>query len=588
LASDLLSLGTMSGYFRALAFDYDGTLAAGGTPPARKVVEALRRMRSDGRRVVLATGRILAELHELFPKAADLFDLIVAENGAVLASGDRVRTLAPPVGVELDRALVERGIAFRRGQAIVATSGEHDASLLAEIRRCGLDCQLARNRGELMVVPAGVSKGIGLREGLAQLGISPHSVLAVGDAENDLSLLEVCELGVAVADAVPSLKARADVVLRAPDGAGVLGLLDGPLLGGTMRIEPSRWHVALGQGPTGDPVRLPASQIDLLIAGGSGSGKSFAAGLIAEQLLELGYTLCVIDPEGDHGPLAHLPGVVSFGGAERLPEPEQLVRILQQSLRSAVVDLSLAPAEIRQAWLDRALPLLERGRAETGVPHWVVIDEAHGPLGGPRCAEEVATGLKGHCMVTYQPEQIAKGALADLDFALFVAGEHGVEEEVVEAVCEQTAMPCEALEPHLDDVEFGEALLVRVGPQPDVRRLALGPRWVRHVRHWHKYVSARLPPERRFYFRSGQGATGAEAGNLEELHRELRRAAVDTLRHHALRGDLSRWLDEVIRDELLASAFRTVERRLREGSPAREIERGRSELLAALEARYAP
>ena len=62
-----------------------------------------------------------------------------------------------------------------------------------------------------MILPAGVTKGSGLLEALGELGLSQHNTIGVGDAENDHSLLEVCEIGVAVANAVDAIRAHADV-----------------------------------------------------------------------------------------------------------------------------------------------------------------------------------------------------------------------------------------------------------------------------------------------------------------------------------------------------------------------------------------
>jgi hydroxymethylpyrimidine pyrophosphatase-like HAD family hydrolase len=205
------------GFFHAVAIDFDGTLTMDGRPEA-ETLAALDEARAAGRRIIIVTGRILAELLEVFPDAGEHVDAIIAENGAVLAHDGRQRMLAPPVPGELATALEARGVAVRRGQALLACKGSDDAVVLGEVRRLGLDCQLVRNRGELMVLPAGVSKGTGLASGLSDLGISPHSAVAIGDAENDHSLLLAAELGVAVGNAVPALKADADVVLAEPDG----------------------------------------------------------------------------------------------------------------------------------------------------------------------------------------------------------------------------------------------------------------------------------------------------------------------------------------------------------------------------------
>ena len=68
--------------YLALASDYDGTLARHGTV-AEETLEALARFRHSGRKLVLVTGRELTDLESVFPRL-DLFDRVVAENGAVL------------------------------------------------------------------------------------------------------------------------------------------------------------------------------------------------------------------------------------------------------------------------------------------------------------------------------------------------------------------------------------------------------------------------------------------------------------------------------------------------------------------------
>src|SRR5262249_59885800 len=69
-------------WFHVLACDYDGTLATAGRI-ATETMAALGRVRESGRRVVLVTGRQFDDLRNVCPEL-DFFDLVVAENGAVL------------------------------------------------------------------------------------------------------------------------------------------------------------------------------------------------------------------------------------------------------------------------------------------------------------------------------------------------------------------------------------------------------------------------------------------------------------------------------------------------------------------------
>jgi HAD superfamily hydrolase (TIGR01484 family) len=65
-----------------LAADYDGTLALHGIV-SPSTIASIKKVKASGRKVILVTGRELEELQQLFPDFI-LFDLIVAENGALI------------------------------------------------------------------------------------------------------------------------------------------------------------------------------------------------------------------------------------------------------------------------------------------------------------------------------------------------------------------------------------------------------------------------------------------------------------------------------------------------------------------------
>jgi len=74
---------------------------------------------------------------------------------------------------------------------------------------------------QLETLPPGASKGDGLRRLLADLGIDPRHVLAIGDGENDLEMLQLAGIGVAMANAPASVRAAADYVTASNDEDGV-------------------------------------------------------------------------------------------------------------------------------------------------------------------------------------------------------------------------------------------------------------------------------------------------------------------------------------------------------------------------------
>jgi hypothetical protein len=434
--------------------------------------------------------------------------------------------------------------------------------------------QLVRNRGALMLLPPGVSKGTGLLEALAELGISPHSAVAVGDAENDHSLVESCELGVAVANAVPSLQDHADVVLGERAGRGVIQLLSGPLMRGDLRVQPKRWQIRLGRGPGDSSVTVPGSQINLVIVGGTESGKSHLAGLLAERLVATGYSVCVIDPEGDHVGLEPLRGVMVTSGGDPMPSLEQLLRF-----GSLVVDLSQRPPEARVLESRHVLEVLAENRRRHGTPHWIILDEAHlvpdlaGILG-------LAPGrdAAGVCAVTWRPDVLSRDTLAAMDYTVRLPGLHRLGAAALRDAGFAAATAADA---PIVGGQIEGLLLDRQAAKQFVADERRSP----HLRHWHKYYSAELPFHQRFFFRKRNRLTGAMAASMSDFHHEIARADVDVLCHHAGNRDFSRWTDEVIRHHGLAQRIRSIEERLtRNGASAPED--GRRQLLEAIEEHY--
>ena len=225
---------------RTLATDYDGTIARHGTVEP-ETLAALRRLRDAGGTLILVTGRELPQLKQVFPDL-DLCHMVVAENGALLYTPEtgKERPLCEPPEEVFVRALKERGVKpLSVGRVIVATYEPHETTVLQVIRDLGLERQVIFNKGAVMVLPSGVNKASGLACALEELDIDPSDVAGVGDAENDHALLQYCGVGVAVGNALPSLKDHADLVLAERHGAGVAQLIE-RMLDGTIDDTPRR------------------------------------------------------------------------------------------------------------------------------------------------------------------------------------------------------------------------------------------------------------------------------------------------------------------------------------------------------------
>ncbi len=93
------------------------------------------------------------------------------------------------------------------------------AELAAQI---GDSAELVTSMPQLLeVLPPGASKGDGLRRLLNDMGIDPAEVIAFGDGENDIEMLQLAGIGVAMGNATQHVKDIADYVTASNDDDGV-------------------------------------------------------------------------------------------------------------------------------------------------------------------------------------------------------------------------------------------------------------------------------------------------------------------------------------------------------------------------------
>jgi hypothetical protein len=212
--------------YLALATDYDETLARHGRL-ADSTISALEKFRASGRKTILVTGREVPDLRAVCQRL-DLFDLIIAENGAVLVDPNKnpqiVEPLAEAPPQQFALELKNQGVSpLSCGSVIVATLSNQFESVQATIERLGLNLKIILNKGSLMVLPTGINKASGLRHALHVLEIPASKTWAIGDAENDIDFLLSAGCSAAVANALPSVKDKA--IFTAPREAG-LGVED--------------------------------------------------------------------------------------------------------------------------------------------------------------------------------------------------------------------------------------------------------------------------------------------------------------------------------------------------------------------------
>jgi HAD superfamily hydrolase (TIGR01484 family) len=212
--------------FQAIACDYDGTLAWDGVVDSN-TIRALEDVRKMGRKLLMVTGRQLEDLEQVFERF-DLFDRIVAENGALIYDPaiKQIKLLAEKPPEEFIQALRDRGVTpLSTGHVIVATSHPMEILVMQTIRDLGLELNIIFNKGAVMVLPSGINKASGIKVALQELRLSRQNIVGIGDAENDHAFLECCGFSVAVANALPTLKEKVNYVTSGDHGAGVQELI---------------------------------------------------------------------------------------------------------------------------------------------------------------------------------------------------------------------------------------------------------------------------------------------------------------------------------------------------------------------------
>lgn len=543
--------------YLALATDYDGVIAQNGHP-SPVAITAIRRLKSSGRRAILVTGRRLHDLNAVFGHL-DLFDYVVAENGAILYDPcTRKETLLanPPPATFVER-LKELDVSpLEVGQVIVGTWLPHHTTVMRVIQEMGLELYVVFNRAAVMVLPASVNKATGLDRALHQLGLSRHEVVGIGDSENDHSLLERCECAATVANAVPSILNSAAIVTRGTNGEGLSELIDELIANDLCRMHAQlpQHLVPIGRRCDGAVVSVAPYGLNILVAGPSGSGKSTVAAGIVERLIQQEYQLCIVDPEGDYG---SLPDVISIGNQNHAVTANEVLTLLEDPKVTLNVNLLGIPLADRPEFFGQLFPNLQAARTRTGRPHWIVLDEAHHMLPGDwgHLDRALPQSLGETLLVTVHPNHIACSVLSLVDLMIAVGpSSESTIRKFADAIGQPLDWPA-GLSNHA-----GEAIVwfPKQGEPPF--RIEVLPGSAERIRHHRKYAEGNMR-YRSFFFRGPDNRHNLKAQNLAVFAQMADGIDEATWLYHLRRGDYSRWFRGAVKDSGMAEQAERIEQR---------------------------
>lgn len=269
-----------------VAVDLDGTLLNNDNQPDRGAEEALTRIHQANLAVVIASSRSPLGIENAL-SGVELRDVwTCAFQGALILPFGKP-TSVPLSDHHVDRedvrrvgmAATQRGIPLgaydRRAWYVTGVTAEIEreseltrqepieiaSDMMADLNVHKLQLIVSEGRTEDLVdvVPllssASVgsfshtryleitnrlaTKGLGLQTIASHLDVPKWRTAAIGDGDNDISMIETAWLGVAMGNATPELKARADRVTSSNDEGGLAEAVD-LILG--------KWHEGLAGG----------------------------------------------------------------------------------------------------------------------------------------------------------------------------------------------------------------------------------------------------------------------------------------------------------------------------------------------------
>jgi Cof subfamily protein (haloacid dehalogenase superfamily) len=272
--------------YQLIALDVDGTLLDSYHQLAPETVQAIREAQTQGAHICLATGKLLVSARDLIQRL-ELSGPQVTCNGAAIMDARSGHVLtAWPLGAEISQRAIaayrdlapDFPIAWYTADAIYtdaeygqldtilaayhepplrrvnALDGElapamkllvaGDPARLADLHerlalRLGTEATVMRTTADFVeVVLPSVNKGVALAEVALELGIARERVVALGDGENDIPLLDAAGLGIAMENAMPALLPHARAITASANELGVVHALNA--LGLTRLGEPGR------------------------------------------------------------------------------------------------------------------------------------------------------------------------------------------------------------------------------------------------------------------------------------------------------------------------------------------------------------
>ncbi|WP_353092772.1 Cof-type HAD-IIB family hydrolase [Tissierella praeacuta] len=263
--------------YKLVATDMDGTLLNSSNQVSERTKKAIENAKAKGVHVVLSTGRVLKSALS-YSRTLDLRNPIVACNGAIIVDETGNIIYRRPIDNSLVKEIVNiarnnniyyhfydenRFYSHTKVDEILKFYSEGDESnridikifdnieeitkikdlniykflfvdddknklqnLRTELNKLNNIETSSSWSNNIEAMGLNVSKGMALSELCNNLKINPEEVIAIGDNENDLSMINFAGLGVAMENGAESIKKQADYVTASNDEDGVAKVIE--------------------------------------------------------------------------------------------------------------------------------------------------------------------------------------------------------------------------------------------------------------------------------------------------------------------------------------------------------------------------
>ena len=271
-------------------------------------------------------------------------------------------------------------------------------------------------------------------------------------------------------------------------------------------------------------------------------------------MIDKGYQVCIIDPEGDYGTLS---SVACLGNPQRAPSVNEVLSILEDPAINLAVNLLGLPPDDRPFFFAQLIPSLQAMRARTGRPHWLVLDEAHHmlPQTWGHAESTLPRKLGETILVTVHPDHLAPEVIAPIDLVFAVGNSpERTLSKFAAAVGQSLTWPQQLTHQRGNVV----AWFVREAQPPFAMQPVQGR--AERIRHHRKYAQGDLRYHS-FYFRGPEGSHNLKAQNLAVFCQIAAGIDEATWLFHLRRNDYSRWFRDAIKDSWLAEQTEPIERR---------------------------